>query len=106
MIQRYRRPADRDDVVPGRTSHPRLVQPARHDALADDLPPLARAVLGLQATAGNSAVAGTVQRQPKPPAQPAWLRDAQAELGKLFPKDKLVQHVIVKDYGALNAELQ
>ena len=71
------------------------------------LPPIERSVLDLQATAGNAAVARSVQRQPKgqqPP--PAWLQDARAELGKLFPNDKLMQHVIVKDYGSLNAELQ
>jgi hypothetical protein len=106
MIHRFRHPADRDNVEPGRTSHPPLVQPVRRVVPAGELPPLARAMLGLQATAGNSAVAGTVQRQPKPSAQPAWLQDAQAELGKLFPKDKLMQHVIVKDYGGLNTELQ
>jgi hypothetical protein len=107
MIYQRRRPAERDDLAPVTAPHLPLAQPATHAARPEALPPLARAVLDLQATAGNSAVAENVQRQPKtPPAKPAWLQDAQAELGKLFPNDKLMQHVVVKDYGALNAELQ
>jgi hypothetical protein len=70
--------------------------------------PLAREILGLQRAAGNAAVAASLQRQPKGGKKkvPAWLRDAQAAVSRIFPKDKLMQHVVVKDYGDLNATLQ
>lgn len=65
-----------------------------------------RSVLRLQATAGNTAVAGAlrVQRQPKQP--PAYVTNAQATLKQLFPKEKLLQGVVIKDYVALNPALQ
>ena len=61
-------------------------------------------MLDLQASVGNAAVARaiTVQRD-KPPA---WIEDAQKELKSLFPKEKLMQGVVVKDYEGLNETLQ
>jgi hypothetical protein len=74
-------------------------------------------VLALQETAGNQAVTaaihGTVpappipslQRQPKKKKVARHVREAQAELARLFPKDKLLGNVNLKDYGDLNKVL-
>lgn len=67
-------------------------------------------MLSLQLAAGNAAVstalrpAPSVQRQPQKP--PKWVSDAQAELGTMFPQDKLLGNVVIKDYADLNATLQ
>lgn len=78
--------------------------------------PEARSVLSLQAVAGNAAVAHAlrsggrgvpgrpvIQRQPKPTSPPAWAAGAEAALKSLFPKEKLMQGVVIKDYADLNA---
>jgi hypothetical protein len=90
------------------------------------LGPLRTLVFGLQAHAGNTAVATAVgaraattgraspfvQRQPKPKPKakaedpPAWITAAQADLRQLFPDDKLMGHVVIKDYSKLNNTLQ
>ena len=77
-------------------------------------------VLGLQRSAGNAAVVAAlkgapvagllpaVQRQPKAKQAkqtPQFVKDAQAELASLFPKDKLMGKVSIKDYGDLNKVL-
>ena len=54
--------------------------------------------------------AASVQRQPKGKAAkgkpvPQFVKDAQAELASLFPKDKLMGKVTIKDYGDLNKVL-
>jgi hypothetical protein len=88
--------------------HPRWQAPAAR--------PSAATLLSLQRTAGNAAVV-TLQRQPKPgkkpgkkPGQkkppPAWVTAGQAELGQLFPNDKLMSNVVIKDYADLNKTLQ
>ena len=77
---------------------------------------MARSVLYLQRTAGNSAVAtairglggrgGTrplVQRQPKVKKQPQWVIDAQVAFDKAFPNMK---GVVIKNYADLNKTLQ
>jgi hypothetical protein len=98
------------------------------------LGPLRTLAFGLQAHAGNAAVTASVgghagggpaagghaatdgraspfvQRQPKPKPkaedQPAWITAAQADLRQLFPDDKLMGHVIIKDYSKLNDTLK
>jgi hypothetical protein len=83
---------------------------------ATELAPIARSVLYLQRTAGNSAVAtairglgasgGTrpvVQRQPKVKKQPQWVIDAQVAFDTAFPNMK---GVVIKDYAGLNKTLQ
>jgi hypothetical protein len=87
-----------------------LPQPRPADA-GKSVDPVAASVLSLQATAGNAAIAGairsaspSVQRQPKAP--PAHVAAGQAALKQLFPKEKLLQGVVVKDYADLNVTLQ
>ena len=51
--------------------------------------------LGLCASAGAQA-----------PATPPYVAEAQADLKLLFPKEKLLQGVVLKDYAKLNQTLQ
>jgi hypothetical protein len=87
-----------------------LTQPRHSDARLS-VDPVAESVLSLQATAGNAAIAGallsaspSVQRQPKKP--PPHVAAGQAALKQLFPKEKLLEGVVVKDYAELNVTLQ
>jgi hypothetical protein len=75
-------------------------------------------VLSLQAHAGNAAVATAiqalgarpaapaVQRKPKPKKVPQWVTDAQATMAQLFPNDKLLSQVVIKDFADLNRTLR
>lgn len=83
------------------------------------LEPIAHAILTLQRTAGNAAVAtalegraaldssrAIVQRQPKdkkPPPPPQWVKDAQAVFTKEFPT---LKGVVIKNFADLNKTLQ
>jgi hypothetical protein len=112
MTFRRRHASDDRDLEqdPGRLLRPvpnrATVAEASQDA-ARGAPSVARSVLSLQSIAGNAAVARAVQRQPKPPkTPPKWATDAEATLKSMFPKEKLIQGVVIKDYADTNATLQ
>jgi len=101
----------------------------------DDLDPVSLSVLNLQRTAGNRAVATAVsdprtvagvareriaqllvaQRQPgsgqkgkqakQPPPPPSWIKDAQAIIDDMAKSDKLLGHVVIKNYADTNKVL-
>ena len=98
----FRRLAGERD--PGRPDRPFRPLPDR----ADEPPrpaPIERSVLALQSSAGNAAVARAVQslavqRQKKKP--PAWAAEAKTTLKQLFPKEKLLEGIVIKDFADLN----
>jgi hypothetical protein len=66
-----------------------------------------RHILSLQARAGNSAVAGMLAVQRETDAERLKrLKQDQAELRSLFPKEKLMEGVVIHDYQDVNDELQ
>jgi hypothetical protein len=104
--QRWPKEFDERRVPPG----PRREPPSRSggpERAATPLEPIARSVLYLQSTAGNSAVStsirAVVQRQPKPKKQPQWVIDAQVAFDATFPNMK---GVVIKNFAELNATLQ
>jgi hypothetical protein len=107
---------DRQSPSVGR--HGPTPQTDSHEQRPTLLEPLAHAVLTLQRTAGNAAVAtvlggrgavdatrAIVQRQPKgkQPRQPQWVKDAQAVFTKEFPT---LKGVVIKNFADLNKTLQ
>lgn len=110
---------------PARLASPGLsreepAKPHAHARAGSAGDPVVREVRALQSTAGNAAVASVVgdlrrggtiptgvQRQPKgAKAVPPWIKDAKASLGKMFPKDKAMANVVIRDYADLNKTLQ
>jgi hypothetical protein len=114
--QRWQREFEDRQAPAGRRREPPS-QTGDHEQQATPLEPIARSVLFLQRTAGNSAVAtaieglgaidGTpavVQRQPKTkPPPPQWVTDAQAVFTKEFPN---LKGVVIRNFADLNKTLQ
>jgi hypothetical protein len=130
-MRRHDWPLEADPAASARHGRDRRPPSGADAAARTPLDMTTATVLDLQQTAGNAAVAAAigpaVQRQPKPPEkkpaekkpeekkaekkapekpQPQWVKDAQARLAQLFPKDPTIGKVVIRDYAGANKELQ
>jgi hypothetical protein len=107
-----------EELVAAQRPRNNVPDPARSAATAAPadaaMTPVQRRVLSLQRSAGNAAVVQAIRRsvgaRRRPTVQrdkaPAWVGNLQKEFKSLFPKEKLMQRVVIKDYSKLNQKLQ